>query len=112
MLREARIAFLFAPAHHPALRHAAQDEVGSRHERHLGLRALQRAAGREAAKELLTTLGVDVSKPLEVQKDFAFVRTMRMGSHWGARAAFTGIITAIATALVGWLWLAFTRQHS
>jgi len=71
-----------------------------------------KAAGREAAKELLTMLGVDISKPLEVQKDFAFLRTMRMGSHWGARAAFTAIIGAITTAIVGWLWVAFTRQHS
>ena len=73
---------------------------------------ISKAAGREAAQELLTALGVDLSQPIEIQKDFAFVRTMRMGSHWGVRAAFTAVIGAITTAIVGWLWVAFTRQHS
>jgi hypothetical protein len=71
---------------------------------------ISKAAGREAAQELLTALGVDLSQPIEIQKDFAFVRTM--DSHWGARAAFTAVIGAITTAIVGWLWVAFTRQHS
>jgi anthranilate phosphoribosyltransferase len=39
VLREARIAFLFAPAHHPALRHAAQAR------RELGVRTLFNALG-------------------------------------------------------------------
>jgi anthranilate phosphoribosyltransferase len=39
VLREARIAFLFAPAHHPALRHAAQAR------RELGVRTIFNALG-------------------------------------------------------------------
>jgi anthranilate phosphoribosyltransferase len=39
LLRDARIAFLFAPAHHPALRHAAQAR------RELGIRTIFKALG-------------------------------------------------------------------
>jgi hypothetical protein len=77
---------------------------------HEQIQEIGKVAGREAAKEMLTMLGMDVSTPLEVQKDFAFLRMMRMGSHWGARAALTGFVTAIATAIGAWLWVAFTKH--
>lgn len=79
---------------------------------HDQIEEISKTAAREGVKELLTTLGIDISKPLEVQKDFAFVRTMRLGSHWGARAAVTGFVGAIFTALGAWLWVVFTRSNS
>jgi len=43
---------------------------------------------------------------------WAFMRTYHDGPRRGLRAMFTGIIGTLATALVGWLWLASGNRHS
>ena len=74
------------------------------------LELIGKAAGKEALNELLTTLGVDIKRPIEIQRDFAFLRNMRLGTANGARWAIKGIITAIGTAIGGWLWYTL-RTH-
>lgn len=60
---------------------------------------------REAVRETLTTLGVDLREPLEVQRDFGWLRDMRTAS--GSIRAKVGA-TAIGILVAGMaaaLWL-------
>jgi hypothetical protein len=68
-------------------------------------------AAEKAVRATLMALGFDLDNLHEEQQTWAFVRTMHAGTRRGIRALFTGIITALATAIVGWLWLAFGNRH-
>lgn len=67
------------------------------------VKAAAEDAGRAAAKETLTALGVDVDNPLEMQADFGWVRKSRVGSEdlrkWAKRSAMGIAVTAIAYGL-------------
>jgi hypothetical protein len=58
--------------------------------------------------ETFVTLGVDVTKPIEVQKDFAHLRRWRIGMDVGKSKGFTTVIVIAVTAAVGWVWLNLT----
>lgn len=64
-------------------------------------------AADKAVRATLTALGFDMDNLHEEQQVWAFVRTMHAGTRRGILALFTGIIGALATAVVGWLWLMF-----
>jgi len=70
--------------------------------------ALQRAAEQAvevALPRALTTLGFDISKPLEVQKDQAYLRDLRTGSRASRIALVGAVIASGVTALGTLLWL-------
>jgi hypothetical protein len=52
-------------------------------------------------------VGLDVNNLHKEQQVWAFARRMEQGTSRGIRAAFTGVIGALATAFVGWMWLVF-----
>jgi hypothetical protein len=68
-------------------------------------------AAEKAVRAMLTALGVNPDKLHEEQQVWAFARTMQQGTKRGARALFTGFLTALATLIAGWLWLAFGNRH-
>lgn len=70
---------------------------------------IAKTAAHEAVKEILEALGLDVTEPLEVQQDQAFLRTMRVGTRKGIFAVWTTLIGVIVTALAGAVWLALNR---
>ena len=49
----------------------------------------------ESLPKAFLLIGIDVGKPLEIQKDMAFVR--------GARKTGATIVAAISTAFTGWI---------
>ena len=53
VLKEAKIAFLFAQTHHPAMRHAAvaRRELGMQHAQHAGAREIDVGRGRQVAHD-------------------------------------------------------------
>lgn len=58
----------------------------------------------QAVEESLTRLGIDVSSPISVQEDFAFLRTMREGSKNVKKAAGTTLIGGILTFIGGLIY--------
>lgn len=82
-----------------------------------------RIAAKEAVRDTLTTLGLDVSDPLEVQKDMASLREMRLllksedfqkdlaqiralrtSGSFIRTAAGKSIITIVITGVLGLFW--------
>jgi hypothetical protein len=68
------------------------------------------AAAEKAVRDILTALGIDVQNLTKEQQVWAFARRMHDGTNRGIRAAFTGIIGAMATAFAGWIWLMFFNR--
>ena len=71
------------------------------------VREIASEAAKEAVHDTLTALGIDMQNLHKEQQVWAFARRMHDGTNRGLRAAFTGAIGALATAIVGWLWLVF-----
>lgn len=73
-----------------------------------GQRAIVKAAaedaGRAAAKETLTVLGVDVDDPRSMQADFAHLRKSRVGSEELRKFARRSAIGVAITAGAYGLW--------
>lgn len=64
-------------------------------------------AAKESTRETLTTLGFDLSRPIEVQKDVAHMRrTRRACESITAKAMATAIVVIIPATLYG-IWEAF-----
>jgi hypothetical protein len=71
------------------------------------LEKIQKMAAKEAVSETFLSLGMDISNPISVQGQFAFLRYL----HYAARHARNVIIAGIFGALVSggaWaLWVGF-----
>jgi hypothetical protein len=64
-----------------------------------------RALVREAVRETLTSIGVDQSDPLEVQRDLAWLRDVRQASRSARGKALAALIGLLVTAAAGALWV-------
>lgn len=69
-------------------------------------------AAKEAVRETLTALGVNMDKLHEEQQVWAFARTMHQGTRRGAFALYTGFLSALATLIAGAIWYVFSSHHS
>jgi len=61
--------------------------------------------------QLMTTLGVDASNPLEMQKDFQHLRAWRTSME---SVRSKSILTIVSTAVLGiatLVWMALTRTY-
>jgi hypothetical protein len=65
-----------------------------------------RAIARATVREMLLTLGADPDEPVELQKDFAFVRAWRLSTETVKRQGLKTAVGVIVTAVLGLLWLA------
>lgn len=68
-------------------------------------REIAREAAREAVQELLTELGVDHRDPIEMQRDFQFLRDLRAGSAAVKRRSVLTLVGIVITAAVAALVL-------
>lgn len=75
------------------------------------VREIASAAAKEAVHDTLTSLGIDMENLHKEQQVWAFMRTFHDGTYRGIRTMFTGFIGALATAIVGWMWLVFFKHQ-
>ena len=73
-------------------------------------REIAREAAREAVQELLTELGVDHRDPLEMQRDFQFLRDLRAGSEAVKRRSVLTLVGIVITAAVAALVLGIRQS--
>ncbi len=64
-------------------------------------------AARRAAHEVLVALGIDVSKPFEMQRDFQHLRSWRESSEAVKRYGILTLIGLFLTGIVGAVVAAF-----
>lgn len=62
---------------------------------------------RTAVHETLTSLGMDVADPLELQRDLAFVRDLRRASDTVKTRGILILVGLVVSALAGAAWLGF-----
>jgi hypothetical protein len=79
---------------------------------HIGERTEQIAerAAEKAIAGLFTSLGIDTSDPIEMQKDFAALRAFREGVELVKRRSIISIVTIIITGIMGILYAAFSHK--
>jgi hypothetical protein len=69
--------------------------------------AIAKSAGREGAKQVLTTLGCDVENPLDMQADFQHLRNHRIGSQAIVKRGKMVLVTTVVTGGMALLWMGF-----
>jgi hypothetical protein len=66
----------------------------------------------QTVTQTLVKLGIDVSDPIAVQKDFAHLRSWREGSEAIKRTGFLTLLGLVITGAAGLLWAALkTSLH-
>jgi hypothetical protein len=60
---------------------------------------------RAAVQETLITMGMDVSDPLQLQQDMAFLRDLRRASDTVKTRGILVVVGLMVTAIVGAAWL-------
>jgi hypothetical protein len=68
------------------------------------LKEVAHEAAHEAVKETFIALGVDVTIPLDMQEDFAFLRRMRHGAEKAGGRVVMTVLTIVVAGLVGLVW--------
>jgi hypothetical protein len=59
----------------------------------------------KAVKQAFTSFGISAEDPLEMQKDFAFIRTLRVGSASLKTHGLVTLIGILVTAATTLIWL-------
>ena len=62
---------------------------------------------RETIVQTLTSCGVDLSEPIELQADFRFIRDWRKSSESIKGKAILAAVGVLVVGLLGVLWLGF-----
>jgi hypothetical protein len=73
---------------------------------------IAREAAREAVRETLTMLGIDASNPaaiIEAQKDFQFMRSLRMARNTVARQSLITAVGVLIAGLAGLIYMHFRQ---
>lgn len=71
------------------------------------IEAVAKVAGREAAQETLITLGIDPTKPLDTQRDFAHLRWWREIVESVMKSAIIAGVISFGGTLAGLVYLGF-----
>ena len=69
------------------------------------LRQITKEAALEAVGEMLTKLGIQHEQPLEMQRDFQFIRDWRLSSESVKVKAFIAAVTILISGLAGAAWM-------
>jgi hypothetical protein len=64
-----------------------------------------RKIARETVAEVFRTLGVDTKDPLEVQRDFAYVRSSRLASEKIALSVRLALAGTVVSGTLAMLWI-------
>lgn len=59
----------------------------------------------EAVKETLTTMGVDTTNPIEMQKDFSHLREWRLSVDMMKNKAMVGSLLTVLAGGIAALWI-------
>lgn len=62
---------------------------------------------RETVQQTLLSLGLDMSDPIELQKDFAHLRNWRESTRQIKQNGFLALVGIVVTGSVGLFWTAF-----
>ena len=65
---------------------------------------------RQSVLETLTSLGIDINNPLDVQKDLQYIRRMREGSDAVKGNVIKAIIATTIPTCIYVVWLAIKRS--
>lgn len=68
---------------------------------------IAKVAGKEAAKETLMSLGIDVTKPIETQRDFAHLRWFREIVESVVKKSILGVTALIGAGIAASVYLGF-----
>ena len=71
------------------------------------LRAMMKETAVEAVNEAMLRFGIDPEKPLEMQKNMAYLQSVREGSKMTRLAVLTAVIGSGITALGTLLYIGF-----
>jgi hypothetical protein len=71
------------------------------------IRQLAKEVAKETVREMLLSLGADSEKPLELQKDFNFVRTQREFYTGAVKHGVFAIMGTLCVGILTVLWTAF-----
>ena len=80
---------------------------------HLEESIIERIADRAAEKaiaQFFTTIGVDASDPIEMQKDFAHLRAWRESMDLVKRRTIISAVTVVVTGFLGVLYALFSHK--
>jgi len=61
----------------------------------------------ETVKETLVRLGIDADKPMEVQRDFQFLRTWRLSTATVGVKTLTTAVGIVIAGAIGLIYVAF-----
>lgn len=62
---------------------------------------------KESVKETLVTLGIEACDPIDMQRDFQFLREVRQTAEKVKGKAILAAVGVLVAALLGVLWLGF-----
>lgn len=65
---------------------------------------------RQAVHETLTSLGVDLDDPFEVQRDFQYLRSWRRAVETVRNAGLKASVGVVVTGALGLLWAKITGK--
>lgn len=74
------------------------------------LETIASAAAEKAIDGFLIRLGVDVTKPLEMQRDFAHLRKWRQSVDAVSSVSLKVIVTTLVTGTLGVIYAFFTHK--
>jgi hypothetical protein len=61
--------------------------------------------------QLMVTLGVDATNPLEMQKDFQHLRAWRTSMEGIRSKSILTLVTVAVSGFVAMVWMALTKQY-
>jgi hypothetical protein len=70
------------------------------------LESLIQDASTKAFKEVLLSYGIDHRDPIELQKDFAYIRALRNTADATKRKAWMVVISVVVTGAIAVIWQA------
>ncbi len=73
------------------------------------LESLIKKATKEAVVETLSALGINMEEPVEMQRDFVWLRNWRENSDAAARTSLLAVVTMIVSGLGGLVYMAFHK---
>ena len=66
---------------------------------------IAKTAAKEAVHETLTLIGLDMSIPADLQRDFQFIRSWRQSSEAVKRQGLLAAVTVLVGGFLGLLWM-------
>lgn len=76
------------------------------------LQDLVKNVARETVRETLTSLGADVEKPLEMQRDFQHLREWRTTTESVKSKTVLALLTLLVSGTVAAFWVGFKEMVS